>query len=119
MKATCPEIQGNGPGELATFYSPSGNGFRQAPPVNNEYKLAGGGYLSTATDIALLGQAYLDGRIECEHATRKVERAQDKQQHASRKAQHGHGDSQVLEHGQILHRRDNDPQHRRNQRRGD
>lgn len=63
MQATCPELQGNSPGELATFYSLSGNGFRQAPPVNNEYKLAGGGYLSTAGDIALLGQAYLDGRI--------------------------------------------------------
>lgn len=63
MHATIPEIKGNDPGGLATFYSSSAKGFRQAPPVNNEYKLAGGGYLSTASDIALFGQAYLDGGI--------------------------------------------------------
>ncbi len=63
MQATIPEIKGNYPGRLATFYSSSAKGFRPAPPVNNEYKLAGGGYLSTASDVAKLGQAYLDGRI--------------------------------------------------------
>ena len=30
-------------------------------PVDNRYKLAGGGYLSTVGDVCRLGQAYLDG----------------------------------------------------------
>jgi CubicO group peptidase (beta-lactamase class C family) len=63
MQATIPEIQGRISRDLATFYSPSPKGFRHAIPVNNEYKLAGGGYLSTAADIARFGQAYLDGLI--------------------------------------------------------
>lgn len=46
--------------ELVRFYTRSGSGFRKAIPVNNFYKLAGGGYLSTAADIATLGQAILD-----------------------------------------------------------
>ncbi|SDE90397.1 CubicO group peptidase, beta-lactamase class C family [Pricia antarctica] len=45
------------------FYSKNRLGFRTAIPVNNFYKLAGGGYLSTSADIAKLGQAYLDGTI--------------------------------------------------------
>ena len=45
------------------FYSKSKLGFRKAIPVNNFYKLAGGGYLSTTEDIAKLGQAYLDRTI--------------------------------------------------------
>jgi len=48
---------------LATFYSKNRLGFRKAIPVNNFYKLAGGGYLSTCEDISKLGQAYLDGEI--------------------------------------------------------
>lgn len=45
------------------FYSKNRKGFRIATPVNNYYKLAGGGYLSTSEDISKLGQAYLDGEI--------------------------------------------------------
>lgn len=48
---------------LSTFYSKSTLGFRKAIPVNNFYKLAGGGYLSTSEDIAKLGQAYLDKKL--------------------------------------------------------
>ncbi len=48
---------------LTTFYSKNRHGFRKSIPVNNYYKMAGGGYLSTAEDIAKLGQAYLDGKI--------------------------------------------------------
>lgn len=44
-------------------YSKSISGFREAIPVNNFYKLAGGGYLSTSEDIAKLGQTYLEGNI--------------------------------------------------------
>lgn len=47
----------------ATFYSKDRLGFRKAIPVNNYYKLAGGGYLSTSEDIAKFGQAYLDGKV--------------------------------------------------------
>lgn len=45
--------------EVVRFYTRSGSGFRKALKVNNFYKLAGGGYLSTAADIATLGQAIL------------------------------------------------------------
>ncbi|MFK7814161.1 MAG: serine hydrolase domain-containing protein [Maribacter sp.] len=48
---------------VAIFYSKNRLGFRKAIPVNNYYKLAGGGYLSTSEDIANLGQAYLVGKI--------------------------------------------------------
>ncbi len=48
---------------LTTFYTKTKMGFRKAIPVNNFYKLAGGGYLSTSEDIAKLGQAYLEGKI--------------------------------------------------------
>lgn len=49
---------------LSTYYSKSKlKGFRPATPVNNFYKLAGGGFLSTTNDVAKLGQAYLDNAI--------------------------------------------------------
>ncbi len=69
MSNTFPEptLQGpifdNAQQSLATFYSKSQGGFKTAAPVNNFFKLAGGGYLSTAEDIAKLGQAYLKGKI--------------------------------------------------------
>lgn len=49
--------------KVTKFYAKNRLGFREAIPVNNNFKLAGGGYLSTADDIAKLGQAYLDGKI--------------------------------------------------------
>jgi len=49
--------------EISAFYSKNKLGIRKAIPVNNYFKLAGGGYLSTATDIAKFGQAYLDKNI--------------------------------------------------------
>lgn len=49
---------------VATFYTKCLAGFRKVIPVDNFYKLAGGGYLSTSEDIAKFGQAYLDKRIE-------------------------------------------------------
>ncbi|MDO6809436.1 serine hydrolase domain-containing protein [Zobellia galactanivorans] len=45
------------------FYSKNKRGFRKAIPVNNHYKMAGGGFLSTTPDIAKFGQAYLEGRV--------------------------------------------------------
>lgn len=52
----------------ANFYSKNRLGFRKAIPVNNYYKLAGGGYLSTTEDIAKFGQAYLDSKVLTEDA---------------------------------------------------
>jgi len=49
--------------DITTFYSKNKFGFRTAIPVNNFYKLAGGGYLSTSEDIAKFGQAYLDENV--------------------------------------------------------
>ncbi|MGB5500414.1 MAG: serine hydrolase domain-containing protein [Maribacter sp.] len=49
--------------ELATFYSRKRIGFRKAIPVNNQYKLASGGYVSTSDDIAKFGQAYLNNEV--------------------------------------------------------
>ncbi len=48
---------------LTTFYSKNRLGFRKAIPVNNFFKLAGGGYLSTSQDIANFGQAFLDEKV--------------------------------------------------------
>ena len=50
--------------DLAIFYTKNRiGGFREAIPVNNYYKLAGGGYLSTSEDIAKFGQAYIEGKV--------------------------------------------------------
>ncbi|HDZ07124.1 hypothetical protein LCGC14_0166400 [marine sediment metagenome] len=49
--------------KITSFYSKNLVGFRKAMPVDNFYKLAGGGYLSTSADIAKLGQAYIDNKI--------------------------------------------------------
>ncbi len=49
---------------LTKFYSKNRlGGFRTAIPVDNYFKLAGGGYLSTSEDIAKFGQAYLDEEV--------------------------------------------------------
>lgn len=50
-------------GNVSTFYSKNKLGFRKAIPVDNFYKLAGGGYLSTSEDIANFGQALLEGKL--------------------------------------------------------
>jgi len=49
----------------AHFYTPadSGNGIINAPFVDNSYKWAGGGFLSTTEDLARAGQLLLDGAI--------------------------------------------------------
>ncbi len=64
MAHTCPEIPGHLPEDIATFYTRNFSGFRKAVPVDNRYKLAGGGYLSTVGDIARLGEAYRTGQLE-------------------------------------------------------
>ncbi|MEJ1222581.1 serine hydrolase domain-containing protein [Sediminicola sp. 1XM1-17] len=51
----------------ATFYSKNRIGFRKAIPVNNWYKLAGGGFLSTSEDIAIFGKAQLEKKVTDEN----------------------------------------------------
>lgn len=63
LENTFPEIPGDLPPNCTTFYSKGRLGFRKAIPVNNTYKLAGGGYLSTASDIARFGQLYLGANL--------------------------------------------------------
>ncbi|WP_275649996.1 serine hydrolase domain-containing protein [Flagellimonas okinawensis] len=45
------------------FYTRRSGNFLKAVEVNNAYKLAGGGYLSTCEDIAILGQAILERKL--------------------------------------------------------
>lgn len=63
LKSTFPEETGFLPPNTAVFYSKQLNGFTKATPVNNFYKLAGGGYVSTSEDIARFGQAYLNHTV--------------------------------------------------------
>jgi len=60
MHSVSPEIEHQENPHLTTFYTKSPIGFREAIPVNNFYKLAGGGYVGTAFDISKFGQSYLE-----------------------------------------------------------
>ncbi|WP_370588482.1 serine hydrolase domain-containing protein [Robiginitalea sp. SC105] len=60
MQDTCMELPGQLRRGQARPYTRGARGFRPSIPVDNRYKLAGGGYLSTVDDICRLGQAYLD-----------------------------------------------------------
>ena len=63
MKNTKPEIPGKSSKHKSRFYTRSAKGFREAVEVDNRYKLAGGGYLSTVGDLLLLGQSYLHNTL--------------------------------------------------------
>ncbi|MEX0313389.1 MAG: serine hydrolase domain-containing protein [Allomuricauda sp.] len=67
MQSTFPPSQDGdmaiGIDGLAEFYSKRATGFKKAVPVNNHYKMAGGGYLSTSNDIAKLGSEILIPKI--------------------------------------------------------
>ncbi len=58
--------------KLTEHYTTTASGFKKAIPVNNFYKLAGGGYLSTSSDIAKLGQAILDGKLLKKETYRQI-----------------------------------------------
>ncbi len=60
MNHTKPEQPGHKEADLARFYTKSMSGFKTAVEVDNRYKLAGGGYLTTSADLVRLGQSYLD-----------------------------------------------------------
>lgn len=53
--------------QFASFYTKTKTGFKNAAEVNNFYKLAGGGYLSTSHDISLLGEAVLGRNLVESH----------------------------------------------------
>jgi CubicO group peptidase (beta-lactamase class C family) len=63
MTHTFSEDPANQMMNKAICYTKRGTGFEPAIPVDNRFKLAGGGYLSTSADLAKLGQAYLDRTI--------------------------------------------------------
>lgn len=63
MINTLPEEPGITFPNQANFYTRRKSGFKTAAPVDNRFKLAGGGYLSTSSDLAKLGQAYLENKI--------------------------------------------------------
>jgi CubicO group peptidase (beta-lactamase class C family) len=70
------EIKNELPENTAHFYTRFKSGFMSAIPVDNGYKLAGGGYLSSSWEVAQLGQALLDGRIPQDSITEEMLRAQ-------------------------------------------
>lgn len=49
--------------KTASFYTKRSLCFKKAVEVNNAYKVAGGGFLSTSDDIAQLGQAILERKL--------------------------------------------------------
>ena len=59
MKNTLPE-QPSTINQKATFYTRWASGFRKATEVDNRFKIAGGGYLTTVLDMVKLGRAVLD-----------------------------------------------------------
>ncbi len=61
MHRTMAEVPGQAVPGQAVFYSRTRGGFRVASEVDNRYKLAGGGYLSTVGDLSRLGRACLKG----------------------------------------------------------
>ena len=63
MEDTKLEIPGDSLKGQARFYTRTAKGFREAVEVDNRYKLAGGGYLSTVSDLIRLGQSYLQNSL--------------------------------------------------------
>ncbi len=63
MKKTREEVPGCLPDGTTFFYTKGKNGFRSAVSVDNRYKLAGGGFLSTSGDLCKLGRAVLENAL--------------------------------------------------------
>ena len=59
MKNTTPEYAKQEISYLTKFYQKSGGKIEIAPTVNNSYKWAGGGFLSTTEDMIKFGNAHL------------------------------------------------------------
>ena len=76
MVQTAVEVPGQVIPGQAICYTRFAGGFRQATPVDNRYKLAGGGYLSTVGDLCRLGEACLNGQIVPQGLQRQFTSAQ-------------------------------------------
>lgn len=59
LKNTVPDMNDSIIDHRTRFYMKQGNRWLNAPPVDNSYKWAGGGFLSTSEDIAAFGNALL------------------------------------------------------------
>jgi serine beta-lactamase-like protein LACTB len=60
MKSTMPDYAGREVPLRTRFYArKKGGGFEPAPAVDNSYKWAGGGFLSTGEDLVRFGMAHL------------------------------------------------------------
>lgn len=60
---TVPEDPGGRVEGLSTFYVLREGRVREAPPVDNSYKWAGGGYVSTPSDLVRFSRGLLDGEL--------------------------------------------------------
>lgn len=58
--------------DIATFYDVEDNQFGVAYPVNNSNKIAGGGFLSTPSDLVALGNVMVDNSLFSEETTEKL-----------------------------------------------
>ena len=63
MTMTGPEIKEQTKGKLASFYNPFGGKAILAPEVDNSIKWAGGGFVSTSSDIVKFGMAMLGNEL--------------------------------------------------------
>ncbi len=59
MHRTIPEVPDRRGIDQAVTYTRWGSGFKEATPVDNRYKLAGGGYLTTVEDLIKFGKVFL------------------------------------------------------------
>ncbi|MDX1315592.1 MAG: serine hydrolase domain-containing protein, partial [Eudoraea sp.] len=60
MSGAIPECPNTNDNQQAKFYTRWASGFRRAITVDNRFKIAGGGYLTTVEDILKLGKAILN-----------------------------------------------------------
>jgi CubicO group peptidase (beta-lactamase class C family) len=63
LHSTIPDYYDSLIPSRSRYYERSGSGWINSPSVDNSYKWAGGGYLSTAEDLARFGQAIIDRRL--------------------------------------------------------
>lgn len=63
MSHTVREVPGEPVENQVEFYTRRGNGFQKSVPVDTRFKLAGGGYLSTVSDICRFGEACVQGEL--------------------------------------------------------
>jgi len=63
LRNTRPELPNEKDERVAKFYTRYGGGFKIATSVDNRYKLAGGGFLTTSDDLAHFGQACLEQKL--------------------------------------------------------